>query len=381
MNYPLSWIQIDAAAFAHNARVLKQLIGNSALAAVIKSNAYGHGLAHIVTLIERSPEISHVCTASLSEARAARAYGCTKPIIVLSIIDENPADGAHTDTHISFVISTIADAQLLNHVGAQRASHIPVHLKIDTGLSRFGVSPDKAPALINQIKQLPYINLVGACTHFAQSPSHDQAYTHAQEAQFEQFITSSSHSFEYIHAANSAATLTGCYGSTRANLVRVGLSLYGWWPSPFAQAHAQIRMPSCTLQPVMTIKSRLIHIKHVPPCTPIGYNGTYVTARPTRIGIMPLGYFDGYDFRFGNTAHVIINGINAPVIGRICMNQTILDITDVPDAHEGTIITVLDHTYASTTAPHLTQLMGLDNVRILLTRFGAHIPRIITNAL
>lgn len=369
-----SFVEISKSAFIHNVLQLRSLIGPSKIfAPVIKANAYGHGITQIAAWCQELGAIDWICVALLSDALTLRKQGITKPIVVIGCIDADPQHALHKNIHL-LVYSDQQAAQLDAIARAHNAKFL-VHLKIDTGLSRLGFLYTHAVNDIQKIAMLSGLQITGIYSHFAQSQVQDIHFCHLQ---IERFLTIVTHlknqgiTTPYIHMANSAATLR--FDIPECNLVRVGAAIYGLWPSQQTKQELLEKFPTFSLKPVLTWKSHIMHIQTVPAGSFIGYNCTYQVTRPSKIGIIPVGYQDGYDIQFSNNAQILIGAQPAPVVGRICMNHFMVDVTDIPDAAVGDTVTLVGHN-DPVDVYGLAKLSGNNNVRELLTHINADFER------
>lgn len=369
-----SFVEISKSAFTHNVLQLRALIGPSKIfAPVIKANAYGHGITQIAAWCQELAAIDWMCVALLSDALTLREHGITKPILVIGCIDTDPAQALHKNIHL-LVYSDQQAAQLHATARAHNAQFL-VHLKIDTGLSRLGFLYTHAVNDIQKIVTLSGLQIAGIYSHFAQSQVQDIHFCHLQIKRFLAIVTHLKNQGitpPYIHMANSAATLR--FDIPECNLVRVGAAIYGLWPSQETKLELLAKVPSFSLNPVLAWKSHIMHIQTVPAGSFIGYNCTYQVARPSKIGIIPVGYQDGYDIQFSNTGRVIINNHVAPVVGRICMNHFMVDVTDIPGASVADTVTLVGHS-DPVDVYGLAKLSGNNNVRELLTHINADFER------
>jgi alanine racemase len=371
----LSWIELDKQALWHNAHMYKKTVDNKTIAFVIKANAYGHGMQEIALLCQNIADIDWLCTFTLSEAVALRTLGVTKPILVLGPLDI-PITHA-LNMHIDVVVDTVEQAQNLNILAKKERTRLGVHIKIDTGLSRRGVAPEKAVDLILFLTNLPYLSLNGICTHLVESHKEDASFTLYQLKQFSSIMhTIQQHgiSVAYIHATNTAGTTV--FSHEEYNFFRIGIGLYGLLPSPTIREKTQLRYPDFHLKPVLQWKTVLVQTKEIPAHAYVSYDRTYQTYRPTRIGLLPIGYSDGYDIRLSNRGLVYIKGSYAPILGRVAMNMTTIDLTAIPQAREGDEVTLIgpQTEIRADVIAHYTQCV---NVRELLTGIKSHIPRIV----
>ncbi len=375
INNAHTWIEINKSAVLHNLAQYKKVIGNKFLAPVIKANAYGHGLQQIGAICEQSPDVDWLCITLLSDALTLREQGITKPILVLGPINADLADAAHKN--IEFIAYNKQMVEDLNLIGKQHNYTFGIHIKIDTGLSRIGVAVDDAVSFINYCDTLSKIKVSGVCTHLAESNSKDQTFTLQQVDLFKIILdTLHEQSFDipYIHLANTAATTRLSFD--RCNFVRVGIGIYGLWPSEYVKQDTQQKYPWFTLKPCLTWKTRVMEVKEIPDQSYVGYNRTHQVERNTKIAIVPIGYFDGYDMRFSNIARIRIHDTYANIIGRVCMNHTIIDVTYVPDVKIGDEVILLGN-YPEISPYYFATLTGNNNVREVLTKIFPHIPRAI----
>lgn len=359
---PQTWLEINAEAFNHNVSYYKNIIGpDNKLAAVIKGNGYGHGLHEMAYLCEQNKSIDWMCVAQLSEALALE--NISKPILVFNYSDISVKNAVGKNIH--FMVDTLEYAQTLNNIGKQHSHTFSVHVKIDSGLSRMGVFADNALAFIQQLQQLDNIAITGIFSHFSASDT-DPELTKNQLSLFNDVVTTINNNniaIEHVHMANSAAISLLTYPK-KINFFRAGIGLYGLGHD---RAH---------LKPVLTWKTHITSIKTVPANTSISYYGEYITTRETRIALLPLGYYDGYQYRFSNKASVVINGSYAPTIGRIAMNVAIVDVTDITAAI-GDEVTLLGE-YPGVKAHDLAKIATIDNVREIFIGINRDFTRIIT---
>lgn len=372
MYHKNSWLEINATALAHNISEYKRVIGNAHLGLVVKGNAYGHGLREIIKLTKDNEHIDWYCTANLSEALQIRSYGCQKPTLVMYALDNDPTLAMQQNIDM-----VIYDSIQLTHLIHHATSHnliANIHLKIDTGLSRFGFLPDEALNIIEKLQHEPHIKLNGIITHFADAEIPDQSYTDWQMTQFNDLIQKLDRQelhIPYLHAFASSPAITRNLEAT--NLVRVGAGIYGLWPSALVKDKAQHKH-NITLQQVLTWKTNIISTRIIEPDKPVGYGRTFRTSKPTRIGLLPLGYADGYHRRLSNVGKVLVAGSYAPIIGRTAMNVLTIDISHIPQAQVNSEVILMGN-HRNITAFELAQQIESFNPREVVARLQAHIPR------
>lgn len=320
-----AWIEIDLSAIAHNVRQVRRFVGADVrVMAVVKANGYGHGLAESARAALEGGA-SSLGVALLDEALALRQDGIDAPILVLGC--GLPEDAPHLVRHrIAQVVSDpdMAAALSCEAVRQNRPAH--VHVKVDTGMGRVGCPLQDAPALLRQVTSLPNLTLEGVATHFPQA---DAAHLPDIEAQLARFLKTLDHlegsPIRCRHAASSA--VTALLPRAHLNMVRVGLLIYGIppldGPCPL------------DLRPALTLKARVTQVKPVPVGWPVSYGETFVTRRPSRLAIIPVGYADGYPRRLSNCGEALIRGRRCPIRGRVCMDQCVVDVTDIPGVSVG----------------------------------------------
>lgn len=378
MHYASSWIELSRSAFDHNVSQYRAMLGPSvALTIVVKSNAYGHGLAQMAQLCQEHPAVDALNVVLLSDALLLRAQGITKPIIVLQSLDADIEQALRQSITIS-----VHDRYHLALINAKaRTINIPasVHIEVDTGLTRLGFMPAEIPALVQYITtELSHIRITGIWSHFAESDALDISYTTKQHQQFAQLLVSIAPMVPadlHIHLANSTGAAR--FTDKRFTMVRCAGGILGFAKSEQVQQEIRALYPNFSLQPLLTWKTRIMALKDVPADTFVGYARSYQTERVTRTAVVPVGYYDGYVRALSNKGSMLINGYLAPVIGRVSMTATVLDVTDIPSvAHDDEVIvmgpyagvSVYDHA-------QLTDTIGYE----VITRINPLLPRIIVN--
>lgn len=371
---PRTWIEISASDFNHNLACYTQYLGaDIAVAVVVKSNGYGHGLLEIGRLCQENSQVAWLCTAMLSEALLLRAHGITKPILVLSFIDDEPR--LAIEQGIDLVVYDMQTLMMLNACGQSLGMQASIHIKIDTGMSRFGFRPHEALAAVRTAAALPYITLRGLCTHFADSGNSDQTFTQMQSqclANLMAEIEAEGIAIPLVHTSNSAGVLIENL-ACRETMVRIGAGVYGLLP-----AH-QWPQPTIPLKPIMTWKTTITSIRNVSAGSSIGYGRFFTAARTMRMGFIPIGYYDGYN---AGAIAPLYNGIvrvrdqSAPVIGRLCMNVVMIDLTDIPTAAAGDEVIVMGD-YPNLRPYDQAVRTGSNNGRVVSSCVSPQIPRVI----
>ena len=373
---PHTWIEINKSSLLHNIKMYKEVIGSSLLGIVVKSNAYGHGLMEVAKICQESPYADWLLTATLSEALELRKNGITKPILVIYFIDEDPHKAF--EHNIEMMVADHETLEELNAIGKKLGKQGKIHLKIDSGMSRFGFSPEEIIPIAKKALTMPGIQINGIYSHLAQAANPDQTFNKEQEATFLnvlKMLEDENIQIPYKHLSNSAGSTV--LDNQYTNMVRLGLGAYGWWPSQSNKDIAQTKNPHFELKPVLTFKTRIFQIRNLEENRFVGYDRTYKTIAPTKIAVLPVGYYDGYDRRLSSKGILLIRGQYAPVIGIIAMTTTIVDITHIPDAQVGDEV-ILMGDYEKITPTQLANVIGSFNAREIMTRLNPTIPRIIT---
>jgi len=321
-----TWAEIDLSALCWNLDQLVAAAAGTPVIAVVKANAYGHGAVEVgQALLAHADKVRMLAVASVDEGRQLRAAGIEAPILLLSAILAEEAE-AVVDARLTATVFTREVAAVLNAAGTARGRVVPVHFKVDTGLGRLGVWHCEAPALYRELSELPQLKIEGFYTHFASADEEDDAITLAQLQAFDRVLDElkpeSAHGRPILHAANSAGLLR--FPAARYDLVRPGIALYGAWPAEV------VRRDDVQLKPVMTLRSRVTSVQHVTVGKALSYGATWRATRTSRVALVPVGYADGYLRHLSNCGEVLIGGVACPVVGRVTMDQILVDITELP---------------------------------------------------
>lgn len=325
--------EIHLQAFAHNIRLTRaQLLPSCHLMAVVKANAYGHGASQLAAAAIQQG-VRFLAVAQCQEGVALRHEGIDVPIVVLGPIWPEDVD-AFLSYDLRPMLGSHDDAARLQHAAERRGLQCAVHINIDTGMRRLGLVPSMLPAFLDKLATFAHLRVEGVMTHLATADMADTSTVEAQLRTFRQvvqlFAQRGLHP-PYVHVANSAAIYR--YPQSHYTLVRAGIALYG--SHPFAAPAAD------ALQPVLTWKTRLARVQDVPTGCGVGYGHTFMTDRYSLIGTLPVGYGDGLDYGLSNRGEVLVRGQRAPMIGRICMDMCMIDLTDIPQAQVGDEVTLI----------------------------------------
>jgi alanine racemase len=330
-----TWAEIDCTTAGENFSLVQDEVGRSVtIAAVIKADAYSHGALPMARAFI-SYGAKFLSVAAPEEGIELRSSGINSSILVL-----NPVLPGETDTILEHGLTPTVDSlricELLSEKAGKCAREVKVHVEIDTGMGRTGFYPEEAIPEIAGIAALKNVIIEGIFTHFP-SAEDDKEYTLKQIAEFKRLLGELKKAridIPFKHCANCAGVLA--FPESHLNMVRPGLCLYGI--SPFTEKNAgaaSCRQPGIEMKPVLTLKTRIVHKREVPGGKPLSYGRTYVTSRKSCIATLPIGYADGYDRRLSNKAEVLIRGRRVPIVGRICMDRCLIDISDVPKAEVG----------------------------------------------
>ncbi len=319
----LTWLEIDPEAIRYNTKQFRKLIGPKVLLMpVIKANAYGHGFIRIAQILQNNLETDRICVVSLDEAQVLIEQNLMKkPVIILSFFDPHEVKKINSavKNNIIFPLYNLEQAQALNRAGEKQRKKVKVHLKIDTGTSRLGILPKEAVNFVKKVTNTyTYLEIEGLWSHF--SSSEDNA--EVTKEQYELLITTegtlkkNGFDIPIKHIGCTASTVF--YRYSDANAVRVGRGIYGLYPN---------QKRTIQLKPALSWYTTVIQVKTLPKGAKIGYDGTCTTRKTTRIAVLPVGYADGYDRRLSNTGKVIIKNKYCKILGRICMNICMVDVT------------------------------------------------------
>lgn len=365
--YRRSFVSVDLSAIKANFDALKNLVAPETKAmAVVKANAYGHGAIQVSKAIESRAD--YFAVAALEEAMELRDSGIEKPILILSYTSPYQYEYVVAN-NISQTVYRYDEAVKLSETAVKIGKTAVVHIAVDTGMGRIGYSVcEESADEIKRITELPNIKAEGIFTHFACADSKDKTSAMKQKADFDAFIALLADmgvEFELKHCCNSAATIDFdcCY-----DMVRLGIALYGYYPSD------EIMAERVELKPAMEVISHVVFVKDVEPGTGISYGHTYVTKEKRRIATVSIGYADGFNRAFSNKGYVLIHGKKAPVVGRVCMDQIMVDVTDINGVEVGDRVTVLGKNGSERiSAEQLGEMCGSFNYEVICT----FMPRVI----
>jgi alanine racemase len=356
--------EISTAALRGNIQAIRRRVGAVPLCPAVKADAYGHGLDHVLKVLA-AEGVERIAVANFAEALAARSCGWHRPILCLGAplgtdthacgccepgcanpvsTDLRDKCGAAVSADVSVTISTAAEARLLAAEAAKLHRPARVEIKIDSGMGRMGIRCEDAVDTIGAISRCPGVIIEGVYTHLATADEPDADFAHEQLARFlrlREQIRSLDLPVRMFHAANSAACFRLPEASEGLDLVRPGICLYGYWDGPPTERPAD-------LTPAMRVVSRIFAVRRLPAGHSVGYGRSFITRRPSVIGVVPIGYADGYRRLLSNDAFMTLPPAReqprrtVPVVGRISMDQTTIDLTEAGDVRAGDPVTVVD---------------------------------------
>ncbi|MBQ8878054.1 MAG: alanine racemase [Lachnospiraceae bacterium] len=368
-------IHLDAV--KNNIEQMEKMISDkTGILCVIKTDGYGHGAVPVASVLESEDCVAGFAVATAEEAIELRDADINKPVLVLGYTfpqdyDELIYRNVRMTIFRRDTLKKLSEAvERLNSNGI--SCKALVHIKVDTGMGRIGIMPDdEGLAFVEEAMSCKGIEVEGIFTHFARADETDKTSAVEQYEKFIAFVNRAEKTcgkaIPYKHCANSAAILE--LPQTNMDLVRAGIAMYGLWPSDEVKKEI-------ALQPVLSLHSHIVYCKEVPTGTPISYGGTYVTDKVTRVATVPVGYGDGYPRALSNIGHVLVCGKKAPILGRICMDQFMVDVSDIPEAVEGCLVTLIGRDgKEEITMEQLGDLSGRFNYE-LACDLGKRIPRV-----
>jgi len=335
MDYRRVYAKIDLSALEFNISQIKAKISeNTAIMAVIKANAYGHGAVEFARFLDGFADYYGVAT--VDEAIELRNAGVDKPILLLGYTSPSEFDAALLHD-ITVTVFSLSDALIFDTNAEKLGKTVKVHVAVDTGMSRIGFQVTEEDAeKASKIFELEHIDVEGVFSHFATADESDKTFAYGQKERFERFLSmlASYNCYPKIRHLNNSAGIMEISGSD-FEMVRAGIMLYGLYPSE------EMDKQAFSLRPVMELISHISHVKTLPKGRGISYGLTHTTDKETTVATIPVGYADGYPRALSNKGRVLINGVSCPILGRVCMDQMMVDVTSVPDASVGDEVVLL----------------------------------------
>lgn len=364
--------EIDLDAIAYNMEQMKKRIGDHArLIAVVKADGYGHGAVPVAKMFEACSYVWGYAVACLEEATELREQGIRKPILVLGcVFPDQFEEMIRYDVRPAVYMESMAE--LISQEAVRQGKDAFIHIKIDTGMGRIGfpVTEESADA-VERISRLPGIRIEGMFTHFAKADERDKTYTFLQHDRFmrmKELVEKRQVPVRYFDCDNSAGIID--FPDMKHDLARAGIAMYGMYPSD------EVDQKAVDLRPALSLVSHVSFVKEVEAGTPISYGGTFVSDRPMRVATIPVGYGDGYPRSLSNKGYVLIHGKRARILGRVCMDQFMADVTDIPEtAFMDRVVLVGRDGDEEITVDELAALSGRFNYEFVCC-LGKRIPRI-----
>lgn len=336
--YERACAYVDLDAMLENLEQMKKhLSGDAKVIAVIKTDGYGHGAVPIAKELEQIPYVFGYATATAEESLELRREGMRKPILCLGYTFPESYVRL-VEEEVRPALFRMDQARQFSEAAERVGKKAKVHIKVDTGMSRIGITPDEEGIrFIKEVMALPQIEVEGIFTHFARADEADRTAAEEQYARYTEFLArveeECPYQIPYKHASNSAGIIE--MPMAHMDLVRAGIILYGLWPSD------EVKKDKVKLSPILSLRSHIVYVKEIAPGTAVSYGGTYVADSVRRIATIPLGYGDGYPRSLSGKGVVLIRGQKAPVIGRVCMDQFMVDVTDIEGVTVGDEVTLI----------------------------------------
>lgn len=341
--------------------------------AIVKANAYGHGLILVARVLEQ--KVDWFGVTSLEEGLHLRKQGIKLPILVLGYIPLSYLEQAIKED-LSFAVYNRSVIKKAEQIAKNWSKKVKIHLKIETGLNRQGIRVNEVLSFVGLVKKCPSVLLEGVYTHFANiEDTLDPSFAMEQLRSFRQvtkMVESAKMKIPFKHTACSAAIIL--FPQTHFDMVRLGISLYGLWPSKEVKMAAKENL---NLEPVLAWKTKVIQLKQIKKGESVGYGRTWWASRVTKIAVLPVGYFDGYDRKLSNSGRVLVGGKFAPVVGRVCMNMIMVDITKIPNVSlEDEVVLLGRQGKNEITTEELAEKVGTINYEFV-SRINLTLPRIL----
>jgi|TARA_B100000749_G_scaffold216336_1_gene171211 alanine racemase len=326
--------EIDLTAFRHNLQNLRKYLDpQTRIMAIVKADAYGHGAVSCARIAVESGAANYLGAGVIEEGIELRENGLNAPILILGSIFPDEAEDL-VRHNLATILCTQPLAQALSKEAEKQDKTVSVHIKVDTGMNRLGISPENLPTLLDQVRNLKNLKIEAVSTHFSSADDEDLSVTQAQLEKFQTALTILQKEGVHtpiVHCANTSALFK--FPESHFNMVRPGLILYGVLPSP--SLRPVIDQGENPFQPVMQWKSQIILLKPIAKNQPVSYSGSFTTQRDSLIATLPIGYADGLHRMLSNKMDVLIRGRRAPQVGNICMDMILIDVTDIPDVQAG----------------------------------------------
>ena len=366
------WAEINLSNLDYNIKNIKAKIGDREMIGVIKADAYGHGSVKVAEVL-RENGCKTFAIATLQEAVTLREAGAKEEIIMLGLTPDMYADTI-VNYDITPVVCDFANAKAFSDAAAKAEKTVSGLIAVDTGMGRIGYLADELEYAVEDVKKiaaLPNFKIKGMFSHMSTADAFDKTYSHQQEAKYNIFyeaLTAAGIEIPFRTLANSASIME--LPTVYFDACRPGIILYGCYPSD------EVDVNQLSIKPVMSVKANIVHLKDVPAGFSVGYGRRYISEKPSKIATIALGYADGYPRPYSSQAKVIVNGVIAPIAGNICMDQCMIDDTDVPDVKVGDEVIVMGTDGKNTIlADDIAKATGTINYEITCA-FGQRLPKV-----
>ena len=369
-----AWVEVNLSNLDYNIKNIRAKIGNRDMIGVIKADAYGHGSVKVAEVL-RENGVKIFAIATLQEAITLREAGAKEEIIMLGLTPDMYADTI-VNYDITPVVCDSANAAAIDAAAAAAGKTVRGLIAVDTGMGRIGYLPDDAniDAAVEDVKKIAALKnfkIRGLFSHMSTADAFDKTYSHEQEAKYNKFydaLTAAGVEIPWKTLANSASIME--LPTVHFDACRPGIILYGCYPSD------EVDVNQLSIKPVMSVKANIVHLKDVPAGFSVGYGRRYISEKPSKIATLALGYADGYPRPYSQFAKVIVNGVMAPVAGNICMDQCMVDVTDVPDVKVGDEVIIMGTDGKNTIlADDIANATGTINYEICCA-FGQRLPKV-----
>lgn len=365
------WAEIDLDHVAHNIREFRRITPpHTQLMAIVKADGYGHGAVEVAKAALEAGA-SRLAIAFLEEGIVLRRKGLSAPILILGVSAPGTEQAA-LEHDLTPAICSIDSAQRFSQAAAALGKTVRFHLKLDTGMGRIGLRPDQLQDFLEALPRLPNLEMEGVFSHFSKADEKEKTYTRMQLGRYQEclkMIESAGFHPSLRHLANSAGTMET--SEAHFDLARIGISLYGFYPSD------EVEKTTVALRPVMRWKTRIAHLKTLPVGERVSYGGMFTTRRPTMVATLPLGYADGFRRRlWTKNWHVLVRGQRAPILGKICMDMFMIDVTDIAGAGIGDEVVLIgsqgENTISADDMAHALETINYEITCLV----GKRVPRI-----
>lgn len=369
-----AWVEVNLSNLDYNIKNIRAKIGDRDMIGVIKADAYGHGSVKVAEVL-RENGVKIFAIATLQEAITLREAGAREEIIMLGLTPDMYADTI-VNYDITPVVCDAANAAAIDAAAAAAGKTVRGLIAVDTGMGRIGYLPDDAniDAAVEDVKKIAALKnfkIRGLFSHMSTADAFDKTYSHEQEAKYNKFydaLTAAGVEIPWKTLANSASIME--LPTVHFDACRPGIILYGCYPSD------EVDVNELSIKPVMSVKANIVHLKDVPAGFSVGYGRRYISEKPSKIATLALGYADGYPRPYSQFAKVIVNGVMAPVAGNICMDQCMVDATDVPDVKVGDEVIIMGTDGKNTIlADDIAKATGTINYEICCA-FGQRLPKV-----